>query len=259
MTMHEGHRSRMRKRFLNEGLAEFSEHEVLELLLFYSRPRGDTNALAHQLVDAFGSMRGVMEASADQLMTVKGVGEETATLLTMIPALVRYYAARVEAGRVRFDTRQDCAAHCTALLAGERTEKLYALCLSANNELLGQRLLAEGSLSEVMAYPRLVVETALNYNAYGVVLCHNHPGGSATPSAADIMSTRQLRDVLRGVNIELLDHLIVSGGEAYSMALHDDQHRACAGLTLPGARGRARARSVRIGETEGNAGKDGIE
>ena len=217
MTMHEGHRQRMRDRFRREGLEGFAPHEVLELLLFYGRARGDVNPLAHTLLDAFGSLKGVLEARPEQLMAVKGVGEETATLISLMLPMFRRYSACVCEERRRLVTRGEAQSYCRALLAGWRTERFYVLCLSVDNQLMGQRLVAEGTLAEVPAYPRAVVETALNYNAHSVVLCHNHPSGSSLPSAEDVSSTYQLRDVLHRLGIRLQDHIIVAGNEAYSM------------------------------------------
>ena len=185
MTMHDGHRARMRERFRKEGLDGFAPHEVLELLLFYGRARGDVNPLAHTLIDAFGSLRGVLEARPEQLMRVDGVGEETATLLSLMLPVFRRYSASLCAERRRIVNRSDAQAYCGALLAGWRTEHFYVICLNADMQLLGQRRISEGSLTEVNAYPRLVAEAVLNYNAHSVIFCHNHPGGTPLPSCPD--------------------------------------------------------------------------
>lgn len=222
MSVHEGHRKRMRERFRKEGMDGFAAHEVLELLLFYGRARGDVNPLAHTLLDTFGSLKGVLEARPEQLMSVPGVGEETATLISMMLPMFRRYSACVCQEQKRIDNRGEAQTYCRALLAGWRTERFYELCLNAENQLLGQRLIAEGTLTEVPAYPRLVVETALNYNAHSVIICHNHPGGSAVPSTDDVRTTRRLQNLLLGMNINLLDHIIVAGEEAYSMVQHGD-------------------------------------
>ena len=221
-TMHSGHRQRMRERFRKDGLEGFAPHEVLELLLYYTRAQGDTNPLAHGLLDAFGSLKGVLEASPEQLMTVKGMGEESATLISMMLPVFRRYSACVCEERKRISNRREAEGYCAALLAGQRTEHFYALCLSADNHLLGQRLIAEGTLTEVAAYPRLVVETALNYNAHSVILCHNHPSGVCIPSDDDLSTTRKLMRLLAGLGITLLDHVIVSGDQTYSMTQHGD-------------------------------------
>lgn len=220
--MHTGHRQRMRERFRAEGLEGFAPHEVLELLLYYTRAQGDTNPLAHRLLDAFGSLKGVLEASPEQLMTVKGMGEESATLISLMLPVFRRYSACVCEERKRISNRREAESYCAALLAGHRTEHFYAICMSTDNQLLGQRLIAEGTLTEVAAYPRLVVETALNYNAHSVILCHNHPSGVCVPSDDDIATTRKLMRLLAGLGITLLDHVIVSGDQTYSMTQHGD-------------------------------------
>ena len=225
MTMHEGHRKRMRERFRKEGLDGFADHEVLELLLFYGRARGDVNPLAHTLMDTFGSLQGVLEAKPDQLMAVPGVGEETATLLSFVLPMFRRYTACLCRDRKRLDTREAAKQFCKSLLSGWRTERLYVICLDADNQLLGHRLIAEGTTGGVPVQPRLVVETALNLNARGVVLCHNHPGGTDWPSVEDIASTEQIWLLLKGLEIELLDHIIVAGEKTYSMNENGDLQR----------------------------------
>lgn len=225
MTMHDGHRKRMRDRFRKEGLDGFADHEVLELLLFYGRARGDVNPLAHTLIDVFGSLQGVLEAKPDQLMAVPGVGEETATLLSlMLPAFRRYTACLCRKRRY-FDTRDDVKRYCRSLLSGWRTERLYVIGLDAEHQLLGHRLIAEGSTGSVQVQPRLVAEAALNLNARAVILCHNHPGGSDWPSLQDQTITKHIQLVLKSLEIELLDHVIVAGEKAYSMDENGDLMR----------------------------------
>lgn len=221
-SVHAGHRQRMRERFRKDGLDGFAPHEVLELLLFYSRARGDTNLLAHALLDAFGSLKGVLEARPEQLMTVEGMGEESATLISLMLPVFRRYSACVCEERRTINNRVEAEQYCAALLAGHRTEHFYVICLSSDNHLLGRRLIAEGTLTEVAAYPRLVVENALNLNAHSVVLCHNHPSGLCVPSPDDVSSTRRLATLLAGLGITVLDHIIAAGDQTYSMAQHGD-------------------------------------
>lgn len=222
MTMHEGHRQRLRERLRREGLEAFAAHEVLELLLFYTRTRGNVNPLAHRLLETFGSLKGVLEAPVEQLMDVEGVGEETASLLAMmVPLFRRYELCRCEETRL-LKNYKAVVEYCRALLTGLRKERFYVICVSIQMKLLGQRIVAEGDLTEVMAYPRLVVETALNQNAYGVILCHNHPGGDAVPSVGDVDVTRELEAVLAKLGVALLDHVIVAEGKTYSMRQHGD-------------------------------------
>ena len=222
MTMHDGHRRRLRERFRLEGLENFQPHEVLELLLFYARARGDVNPLAHALLDTFGSLRGVLEAPVDQLTQVPGVGEETATLLSLMVPMFRRYELCICQERKRLMNCREVKEYCSALLTGLRKERFYVISMSTQMRVVGQRMLAEGTLSEVMAHPRMVVETALNHNAYGVILCHNHPGGSERPSMGDVDITVELESVLSKLGIALIDHVIVADGKVYSMIEHGD-------------------------------------
>lgn len=222
MTMHEGHRRRLRERFRLEGLENFQPHEALELLLFYARARGDVNPLAHRLLDTFGSLKGVLEAPVEQLCAVDGVGEETATLISLMVPMFRRYGLCLCAEKKRLNRFSDVQEYCRALLTGLRKERFYVISISTQMKALGQRIVGEGSISEVPAYPRLVVETALNHNAYGVVLCHNHPGGEAVPSIGDVDVTRELEAMLAKLGIALMDHIIVADGKTYSMVQHGD-------------------------------------
>ena len=221
-SIHAGHRRRLKARFEAEGLEHFSDINVLELLLFYARARGDVNPLAHRLLEAFGSLKGVLEATVDQLCSVEGVGEETATLLSlMVPMFRRYELCRCEE-RPRLTRYNEAEEYCKALLAGLRKERFYVISLSTQMRVIGCRMIGEGSLTEVPAYPRLVVETALNHNAYSILLCHNHPGGDAIPSMGDVEVTKELDAVLAPLGIALIDHLIVADSGTCSLVGRGD-------------------------------------
>ena len=122
----------------------------------------------------------------------------------------------------RIGTLEEAKRYCRSLVSGLRNEQFHVICLNAGCYLLGEKLISEGSINEVNAYPRMIVETALNYNAYSVILCHNHPGGTNHPSQEDISATEIVNRLLRGIGIHILDHMVVSGYEVYSMAEHGD-------------------------------------
>ena len=122
----------------------------------------------------------------------------------------------------RIGNSREAETFCLSLLAGERIENFFVVALNAQCTTLGRRRISTGSLAEVSAYPRLVMETALNYNAHSVLLAHNHPGGTCAPSPEDISSTIQLQRLLNGVGILVLDHIIVAGDQTYSMIQHSD-------------------------------------
>ena len=221
--LHAGHREKLRRRFMDEnGFDHFADHQILELLLFYAEPRKDTNPLAHQLLDEFGSLKGVLEARPEMLMKVKGIGDKAATLISMVVPLTRVWNRCAMNAPNRIGNSRDAEKYCMSMLAGHRTERFYVIALNARCQVLGRRKISDGSLSEVSAYPRLVMETALNYNAHSVLLSHNHPGGTCAPSPEDIASTQQLQRLLNGVGILVLDHIIIAGSNAYSMIEHGD-------------------------------------
>ena len=178
------------------------------------------NETAAKLLDSFGSFKNVMEARPEALATV--VTKATAAkLAAILPAARALIAAESEEPEMIGNVRE-LEAYCKALVMGERAEKFYVIAVNSRCRVVGVRCIATGSLSEVAAYPRLVMETALNYNAHSVFLCHNHPGGTCAPSSEDISSTLQLQRMLRAVGIPILDHMIVAGGSTYSMAQHCD-------------------------------------
>ena len=221
--LHEGHRDKLRNRFIHDkGFENFEDHQILELLLFYALPRMDTNPLAHELLEQFGSLKGVLEARPEQLMTVKGIGKQQAVLISMVVPLTKVWHRCAMETPVRIGNSREAENYCLSILAGERTERFYVISLNAGCSILGRRKISEGSLSEVSAYPRMVMETALNYNAHSVLLAHNHPGGTCAPSPEDIASTISLQRLLNGVGILVLDHIIVAGDRTYSMIQHGD-------------------------------------
>ncbi len=220
---HAGHRAKLRNRFIREnGFEHFEDHQILELLLFYANARRDTNPIAHALLEEFGSLKGVLEARPEMLARVDGVGEAGATLISMVVPLTRVWNRCAMAVPDHIANSRDAEKYCLSLLAGCRTEQFYVVSLTAKCDVLGKRKISDGSLSEVSAYPRIVMETALNYNAHSVLLCHNHPGGTCAPSPEDIASTLQLQHLLNGVGILVLDHIIVANESTYSMIQHGD-------------------------------------
>lgn len=221
--LHAGHREKMRDRFIREkGFENFEDHQILEMLLYYARAQGDTNPVAHALLEEFGSLKGVLEARPEQLMQVPGIGKQQAVLIGMVVPLTKVWHRCAMEKPDRIGNSREAENYCLSILAGERTERFYVVSLNAKCNVLGRRKISEGSLSEVSAYPRMVMETALNYNAHSVLLCHNHPGGTCAPSPEDISSTLQLQRLLNGVGILVLDHIIVANDKTYSMIQHGD-------------------------------------
>ncbi len=208
--VHAGHRQRMRERFLAGGFEGFSDHEVLELILFYAIPRRDVNDLAHRLVESFGSFKGVLDAECEDLCNVDGIGENAATLIKIFAESFRRYALSDEDVYV-YDKISKVGDYAVKLFIGVSVEKLYALLFDNKMKLLDTVMLAEGAVNSVRVSTRTVCEKALKKNASCVILVHNHPNGTPDPSDEDVRYSSFLRDFLANFDITLIDHIIVSG------------------------------------------------
>ena len=216
--LHAGHRQRVKAEFLARGLEGWPDHRALELLLFYAIPQGDVNGLAHDLIDRFGSLAGVLDASADELRKVPGVGEHTALLLRLIPALgCRYREERSGLGEI-IHTPEEAAALLEPYFFGARNELVYILCLDSKGKALGVRKVAEGSIYASDINIRRIVEEAMGLRAAGVYLAHNHISNLAFPSAEDWQATDTVRAALGPVGLNLIDHLIFVDGDVVSLS-----------------------------------------
>ena len=209
--MAEGHRERVKRRFLSEDLDGFEAHNALEFLLFYALPRIDTNGIAHSLIDRFGSFSEVLEAPLDELASVDGVGDNAAIFLKLLHSTVRYYENDVSRrSQESFDSKDAIGKFLIEKFAGEKNEKVILLLLDNKGGLIESRVLHEGSVNSSAVNVRRITEIALMGRASSVTIAHNHPRGIAIPSADDISVTESIRRALMLVDIKLLDHYIVA-------------------------------------------------
>lgn len=218
MSIHENHRQRVRQRFLEEGLDNFSDVQALELLLFYCIPRIDTNVVAHRLLERFGSFSQVLDAPPQELQKVEGIGENTAIFLSLLSQAGRYYQVdRAKKAKILTST-DECGAYLVPYFHARRNETVFLLCLDAKCKVLCCKELGEGSVNSAGVPVRRIVETALAANATSVVLAHNHPSGLALPSADDVHTTHRVSAALSAVEITLADHIIVAEDDFVSLA-----------------------------------------
>ena len=217
---HSGHRARLRQTYLRGGIDSLSDVNRLELLLFYAVPRRDTNQLAHALLQEFGSFSAVMGADVARLTKVDGISENAAVLIQLVGQLSACAERERAETRSRgiLDTTDKCAEYLLPHFFGLRAETVYILCLDGKCKLLACRKLGEGSINAAEISTRKIVETALHHNAVSVVLAHNHPNGICRPSAEDESTTLRIWHALDAVDIQLVDHIIVSGSDYCSMA-----------------------------------------
>ena len=215
--IHKGHRERLRNLYLEEGLDNFSPHNVLELMLFYAIPVKDTNPLAHKLIEKFGSFSGVLEASADDIAAVDNIGKKTAALLKLFLDVYRYYSVDKEKAKT-FYSLNEIGDWLKPRFFGKRSEIVALLCLDSKYSYLSCPIINEGSVNATSVNFRLIAQHALQHNTTFAVLAHNHPNGFAAPSRQDIETTRNLNEFLKTLNIVLLDHIVYADDDYVSMA-----------------------------------------
>lgn len=211
-----GHRGRLRERLLNSRKGSLPDYEILEILLFVAKPRGDVKPLAKELMAEFGSLARVLTADRVSLEKVKGVNEAVvASLRTVQEAAERLLKEEVKEQPI-LQSWKALLDYCRASMAYNKTEQFRILFLNRKNMLIADDLQEAGTIDQTPAYPREIVKRALQLDASAVILIHNHPSGDATPSRADIALTKQIADALKVVSVSLHDHVIISTAEHYS-------------------------------------------
>lgn len=221
MSLNDGHRDRVRRRFRSEGLDNFEPHEVLELLLFYVIPRGNVNHIGHRLINRFGSLSGVFNAKYEELMTVEGIGEQGALFLKLIPSVCRRFllSSVQDKGIAPLSNSSLTYEYAAPYFIGRTVETLYVICLNNAGIPVECCYISEGTINATQVDMRKIVEAVVRNNAVAAILCHNHPDGLARPSPEDIAVTKKAGEVLESIGVVLLDHLILVDGDFVSF--HD--------------------------------------
>lgn len=214
--LHEGHRERMRSKFLKAGIDAFTEHEVLEMLLFYAVPRVNTNEMAHELLNKFGTIGGVLDAPIEALTETSHLSENGATLLKLIPQILKLYPKEPQTPCL--DNYEALKSYFKNEYLGARNEQFKVVCLTQSMNVISCELVCEGDVNVVKPEPLKIVETAIKFNSRIIIISHNHPSALSLPSDEDVNTTRMFKRVLEPLGITLLDHVIVSGfGDVTSM------------------------------------------
>lgn len=217
MNLNEGHRARLKKRFINEGLSNFEDHNILELLLFYSLPRCDTNEIGHRLINHFGSLSNVFDAPIEELCKIKGISMHSATLIKLIPQLCSvYHIDKTENIKIVSST-EEAGKYFVPKFMGKVNEEVYAMFLDDKKKMLNCKLISKGSVNASAISIKNILNEVVSSNATGVILAHNHPGGVALPSPSDIQTTYKLYTALKLAEVNLCDHIIVADGDFVSM------------------------------------------
>lgn len=185
------------------------DYEMLELVLFRAIPRRDVKPLAHALISRFGDFNGVLSASAHQLADVPGVGDAVICELKIVEAAAHRLAQSRVMGRPIVSSWDALIKYCHTTMAHRDTEQFRVFFLDTKNTLLADEEQARGTVNHVPVYPREVVKRALELNATALILVHNHPSGDPTPSEADCIMTRKVKQSAEALDITLHDHVII--------------------------------------------------
>ena len=207
--IHDGHRSRLYEKFISFGPDVFSDHELLEILLFFSIPRANTNDTAHKLIDRFGSLNGVFMAEIEQLMSVDGVGKHSAIHIALVGALMARVKKKPLPAKKKYNDLTEIGEMLTNYYQGVPNERFCALYFDASMRLIEISVIAEGSVGKVSVTPSRIAREAILKGASGVIIAHNHPLGAASLSVSDRNITHIVEASLAAVDVPLIEHIVV--------------------------------------------------
>lgn len=205
-----GHRQRLRTRYIEKGIDSLLEHEILEFILFHSVPRVDTKPMAHKLLDAYGSLKNVLDASFESLKE-NGLSEISAAHITLFKDIHGWLGRNKIAG-LELSDYNEMGRLVASELDGASSEKVVALLLDGKNNVIKLVTVCEGSFRSARVNMRKLVKECLDRKAVKVVLAHNHPSGNIRPSADDYVTTTSVENHLEGIDVELMEHFIVADG-----------------------------------------------
>ncbi len=212
-----GHRQRLKKRYMEGGFSSFSDHEVLELIYFYAVPMKDTKPLAKKMLQSFGSLQSVLEASPQEIMSTCNVTENVAILFSLMLQTYEVYLD-CDDKKIIFKNPDVVYRYLRKFFINKKHEHFYMVCLDQNKKLINTHLISEGSTTEIQVYIRNIFEIAIKTEAVNVILVHNHPSGECLPSKSDILTTDQIINHLELISVKVLDHMIITKDNYYSFA-----------------------------------------
>jgi len=210
------HRARLKKKFSESGIGSLHDYEALELLLSYAIPRQDVKPLAKNLLRQFGSLKGVMDATMDELEAAKGIRTHTATLIKLSRELGTLYLKEKAREKPQVTCTRELIDYCRLKMGGLKDEQFHVIYLNAQNKIIEVESVQEGIVNQAVVYPRKVLENALTQKASAIILVHNHPSGHVRPSDADIRLTRTIQETAKVLDILVHDHLIIGEDRFFS-------------------------------------------
>jgi DNA repair protein RadC len=215
----EGHRQRLRDKFLTTGLSALHDYEIVELLLTLGTPRKDCKQQAKEAIKRFKGLRGVLDAGLEELQEIKGIGPHNAFGVKLFQSLSeRYLKEKLINEQIPLISPDTVFDYLRQSMGKEKQEVFKALFLDSKNKLIDSKDLFIGSLTSSVVYPRKIMEEAIKYHASGLIFAHNHPSGDSTPSNSDKEITNNLIVAGNSMQIRVLDHIIVGGDKYFSFA-----------------------------------------
>ncbi|MFQ5442512.1 MAG: DNA repair protein RadC [Thermodesulfobacteriota bacterium] len=208
--------NRLKERYKKNSLTGFNNHEIIEFVLSFAMPRSDVRTIARRLIKKFKGLRGVFDATPEELRGVKEIGENAVVLIRLFKEVGAVYMRERVMGRDVLRSRKDVLDYLHLYLSGERVEKFLAIFLNSKNEVLAIETLHEGTINQTVVYPRKVIERAFKHNAHSIIFVHNHPSGDSSPSGVDWQLTGVLDRATRAVDLIVQDHIIIGRDRNFS-------------------------------------------
>ena len=213
MGNHDGHRQRLKEKFLATNGVGLEDHELLEVLLFYSVPRINTNEQAHELINSFGSLKGVFDADVKELCNVDKIGDSSATLIKVVSALMSRYSMQSQDPRQKYTTFSQISTYLQGLFIGHSNERVYMVLFNNSMRIIKTILVGEGVVNMAALDSSMVAKSTLGYNAAYVAIAHNHPAGLAIPSLEDVHVSYAMKDSFKTIGLTMIDHFLVADGK----------------------------------------------
>ena len=213
-----GHRQRIKVKYKKSGVGGWLDYEVLELVLSYAITRKDTKPIAKELIDRFKTINGVLDADSKELQLVSGISEHTTLFLKLLKDIAVLYLENGLHNKDLLSSPEAVFDYLKASLKGCVDEEFKTLFLNGRNQLIAVEAFQSGTVNRSAIYPRKIVEQALYHHAVGVIIAHNHPAGTLTPSKEDCAVTKSVKDALKTVEISLLDHIIIGANDYFSFS-----------------------------------------
>lgn len=212
----EGHRKRLREKFLQSGLDGFLDYEIVELLLTLGTPRKDCKQQAKQAIVKFKGLSGVLDSTIDQLQQISGIGPSNAFGIKLFQAISERYSKEKIEPKVLLDSPKALFEYLREKIGREKKEHFTILCLDTRNKLIVDEI-SIGILNASLVHPREVFNQAIISHASHVIVAHNHPSGDPSPSKEDIVTTNRLKDAGKILGISVIDHIIVTRDSYFSL------------------------------------------